>query len=388
MTCTQFSLFCDALLNSCILYAESSKTTDDEVSEMVSRTHKVLLQEIENSKSRNDYIHNFNCYVDLVNNNPILSIPHKVDESVADMMIMTRDRQALERLSHPTGYDWYINQVTYQEKRNEMVKWYWRKTGKTFDWDNLQTFNEKMQWIKLHPTKEQTVLADKVRCRTYLMDKYRLPKALFSNILKVWTSVDDITQEDIDALPERFVIKTNHGVGSHIIVNDGNKPSLHEIKEHFRKVWSTSFASIAPYEEVYDYIVKLIFVEEYLEDATDDEIRDYKVMCIGGKAQFIWVDKDRYTDHKRNVYSTDWSKLDFEIEYSSFDEELDKPVYLDEMISIAEMISAEQAQLRVDFFITNDGRLILGECTSTTESGICRWFPDEKNVEYGKMLNI
>lgn len=81
--------------------------------------------------------------------------------------------------------------------------------GKELNLDNPQTFNEKLQWLKLHNRKpEYTIMVDKYLSKQYVADKigaeYVVP------LLGVWDDPDEI---DFDALPDQFVLKCNHNSG-------------------------------------------------------------------------------------------------------------------------------------------------------------------------------
>ena len=78
------------------------------------------------------------------------------------------------------------------------------------------TFNEKLQWLKLH---------NRNPLYNTLVDKYAMKKWVADNIggeyvipaFACWESADDI---DISDLPERFVLKTNHDCGGVVICHD------------------------------------------------------------------------------------------------------------------------------------------------------------------------
>ena len=46
-------------------------------------------------------------------------------------------------------------------------------------------------------------------------------------------------------------------------------------------------------------------------------INDYKFLCFNGKPYFVWVDVDRFDNHKRNVYDLDWNLQPFEITFKN-----------------------------------------------------------------------
>lgn len=99
------------------------------------------------------------------------------------------------------------------------LKMLWRlKFHKSLNLDNPQTFNEKLQWLKIHDRKPiYTTMADKYAVKKYVADKiggkYIIPT------LGVWESFEDI---NFDILPNQFVLKCTHDSGGIIIVKDKN----------------------------------------------------------------------------------------------------------------------------------------------------------------------
>ena len=74
--------------------------------------------------------------------------------------------------------------------------------------DNPQTFNEKLQWLKLYDHNPlYTTLVDKYKVKEWVAQKigtqYVIPT------LGIYQSVDEI---DLDKLPDRFVLKCNHDI--------------------------------------------------------------------------------------------------------------------------------------------------------------------------------
>ena len=100
------------------------------------------------------------------------------------------------------------------------LKCYYRvKLGKKFNLEDPQTFNEKMQWLKLYDRKPiYTTLVDKYEVKKYIAEqigeKYIIPT------LGVWNKYDDI---DFDSLPNQFVLKCTHDSGGLVICKDKTK---------------------------------------------------------------------------------------------------------------------------------------------------------------------
>ena len=50
-------------------------------------------------------------------------------------------------------------------------------------------------------------------------------------------------------------------------------------------------------------------------DESGYELKDYKFFCFDGVPRLVQIDFDRYTNHKRNVYDTEWNLLDLLIKF-------------------------------------------------------------------------
>ena len=116
-----------------------------------------------------------------------------------------------------------IHEYCPDEKRAVALKeWYFDATGETLNLDNPQTCNEKIQWLKLYDsTPLKSRLADKFAVRSWIKEK--IGEQYLVPLLGVWDRFDDI---DFDSLPQKFVLKCNHGSGYNIIVTDKSKFDL------------------------------------------------------------------------------------------------------------------------------------------------------------------
>ena len=146
---------------------------------------------------------------------------------------------------------------------------------------NPRTFNEKLQWLKLHDHNPiYTTMVDKVRVKEYVTSlagaKYIIPN------LGIWNNAEEI---DFDILPDRFVIKCNHDSHGVIVVNDKGKTNLEAVREKLRKrlqVDGYAYGREWPYKDV----ERKILAEEFIE-GDSGELIDYKVHCFGGEPKFI-----------------------------------------------------------------------------------------------------
>ncbi|MBQ6249941.1 MAG: glycosyltransferase [Oscillospiraceae bacterium] len=288
-----------------------------------------------------------------------------------------------EKASIP-GKDYAYYSTLPPEKYPEELKlWYKRVTGDELDLDNPKTCNEKLQWLKLYDaTPLKTRLADKYLVRDWVKEKigeeYLIP------LLGVWDSFDEI---DFDKLPNQFALKANHGSAWNIIVKDKATFDRAEAKKKFDTWMHQNFAFRWGMELHYMNIPPKIIAEQYMENL--DQLIDYKVWCSDGKARFIWVDTDRFTAHKRTLFTLDWERLPITMgdHYPMDTRDIPKPVNLEKMIRFAELMCQDFCQVRVDFYEV-DGKLYFGEMTFTSTSGTDRTNPRSFERELGDLITL
>ena len=263
-----------------------------------------------------------------------------------------------------------------------LTNWYHRKTGETLNLENPKTFNEKIQWLKLYDsTPIKTKLADKYLVRDWIKEK--IGEEYLVPLLGVWEKANDI---DFNKLPNQFVLKCNHGCGYNIIVQDKTQLDIKEAKQKLTNWSKENFAFKYGLQLHYKNIKPLIIAEKYIEQI-DEQICDYKFLCFNGNVKYCWVDKDRYTEHKRNIYNMNWERLDVNINpiYDVIDE-CNKPVNFDKMVKFAEILSKDFRFVRVDFYEAGD-RLYFGEMTFTSSSGTEKIYPESFDLELGSYIN-
>lgn len=264
-----------------------------------------------------------------------------------------------------------------------LKEWYRKRTGEELNLDNPTTYNEKIQWMKLYDSTEtKAKLADKYLVREYVKDK--IGDEYLVDLIGEWKDVERIPFEE---LPNKFVLKANHGCGYNIIVKDKNELNVKETKERLSKWLNTNFAYSAGLELHYKMIDPRIIAEEYIENS-EGELNDYKVFCFNGKAEYIMFLKDRNTKLKMAFYDVEWNKMPFVYSYERLEEDIPKPDKLDELIRISEKLAEGFPHVRVDFYITNEDKLKFGEMTFTSYSGACIWNPPEYNKILGDKIQL
>lgn len=263
--------------------------------------------------------------------------------------------------------------------------WYRYNFGKKLNLDNPETFNEKLQWLKLNNRKDEyTRMVDKYEVKEYVAsivgDQFIIPT------LGVWDSFDEI---DFDALPKQFVLKCTHDSGGLVICKDKSKLDLKAAKKKIQKSLKRSYYWVGR-EWPYKNVKPRIIAEAYMQDSKTNDLKDYKFFCFGGVAKCFKVDFDRYIEHHANYYDMQRNLLDFgEAAYPPNDKKkLDiNPETLEEMQRLAEKLSADIPFLRADFYDV-DGRIYFGELTFYPASGFGKFTSEQSDQLMGKWISI
>lgn len=249
---------------------------------------------------------------------------------------------------------------------------YMKTIGHKLNWNLLQTYTEKMQWEKIYDKNPlKTVLADKYQVREWVEKKigseYLIP------LLGIWDSFEDI---DFDLLPNQFVLKTNHGTGTNLIVKDKNTIRMKSIKRMFDDWMATDYAFTNSLQLHYRNIPRKILAEKYLETNLG-ELQDYKFLCFGGKPCFCWVDLGRFSKHTRTVFNMNWELQPWtQASYGIANYDIPKPKNFEKMIEIATTLSQGFSHVRVDLYNV-DGKIYFGEMTFTNGSGLDQIVPEK-----------
>ena len=258
-----------------------------------------------------------------------------------------------------------------EEYREILENYYFYCTGEKLNLDHPRTFSDKIQWLKLYDTTpEKTRLADKYLVRDWV--KERIGEEYLIPLLGVWDRFSDI---DFDTLPDKFVLKCNHGCKWNLVVKDKSTFDAAAAKKKFDQWMEINYAFRHGFELQYDKIPRKIIAEQYIEQL-DHDLEDYKFHSFDGEPKLIQVIGNRNMDErtaKECFLSTDWKLQDIQFHtYSQFDTVPPKPVNYEKMLEIARELAQGFAYVRVDLYDL-DGEIKFGEMTFTPGSGIRKW---------------
>lgn len=256
------------------------------------------------------------------------------------------------------------------------------KVGYPLNLEHPRTYNEKLQWIKLHDCNPlMAQCCDKYAVRAYVESK---GCGKYLNDL-LWQGFNP---EDIpfDNLPGRYVVKVTHGSTFNIIVDGTKSVNREEVVAKCRKWLRAKFLPCYG-EWFYGMEQSRIVVEKYLEGDGGNGLFDYKIFCFNGEPRMVAVYSDRDVACREDLFDLDWNETEYVGTYPKSGKRIAKPVCLDEVVSAAKTLSANCCHARVDFFAC-DGRPVFGELTFTFSAGFARFGTIDMDNVMGDWLKL
>lgn len=267
------------------------------------------------------------------------------------------------------------------------IKWrFWLRMGKFPDLENPNTYNEKLQWLKLNDRNPlYSKLVDKYAVKKYVADK--IGEEYIIPTLGVWNSFDEI---DFDKLPNRFVLKCTHDSGGIVICKDKSRLNYAKAKKKLEKSMKTDYYLRTGREWPYSNVPRRIMAEQYMEDSATNELRDYKFFAFDGKVRALYIASERQIEEeetKFDIYDEKFNHLPVMWGHPNSKKKIEKPVNFDKMIKLAEKLAKGFSHVRVDFYEV-DGRIYFGEFTFYTLSGMTPFTPKEWDMKFGDWIRL
>lgn len=256
--------------------------------------------------------------------------------------------------------------------------------GYDLDLDNPRTFNEKLQWLKLHDRNPlYTTLVDKCAVKQWVAD--RIGPEYVTPTYARWDRAEDV---DVSGLPERFVLKTNHDSGGVAICRDRATFDLEAAKRklarHLRRNYYWGCREW-PYRDVRP----CVFAEEYLDPGEGGDLADYKLFRFSSGRMVTLVCEDRLlgAGMKETFFDEEWCPLDLtEGGHPSNPGHL-APPHFEQMRALCDELAEGLPFCRVDFYESGGG-LLFGEMTLYPCGGFERFDPPEWDERLGSWVDL
>lgn len=289
--------------------------------------------------------------------------------------------------SYHKAMEKYYSSLSLNEQKKELSDFYENALGRKPDLNNPQTFTEKIQWMKFF---------DNLEIKARLSDKYLAPFHVLNTIpelrtvkqLGVWKKAEEIK---FDVLPEKFVLKCNHGSAMNIIVKDKKNLNIKKTIKKLNNWLKLDYGLMnGMFENQYSLIERKIIAETYIEEM-DGNLHDFKFHCFMGEPKIIEYIGDReFNTHKYKsaLLTPDWKKTGIYFnDDPQYQGEIEKPAQLEKMIEYTKSMSKPFNYVRIDFYCINN-RIYFGEFTFTPDSGIMKFNNPNTDREWGAWIKI
>lgn len=264
---------------------------------------------------------------------------------------------------------------------------YWIKTGRRLNLKNPIRYNEKLQWYKLYYRDPlMTQCADKYRVRDYVTSK-----GLKDILVPLYGAYNNADEINFDALPDKFVLKSNNGGGNstNIICRDKNEINIPEVKDIVDS-WLLERTPKAGREWSYYDIKPKVIAEKYLKENSKYGLIDYKFYCFNAEPHYVKVAINTTSTKgpQNGIFDIDFKQLPYyRTEVGKITERIEKPKNFKYMCEIAKKLSEDFPHVRVDLY-NIDGKIYFGELTFYDTSGYQIFNLEEFDFILGELFTV
>lgn len=224
--------------------------------------------------------------------------------------------------------------------------------------------------------------ADKYGVRKYVSDK-----GYANALLECYGVWDDPEKIPFEQLPKKFAMKATNGCSGHVFCHDKNKLDIPAAIKKVKAAMELRQRSFN-FEPHYRLIPPRVYCEELMELKNQTDIVDYKFHCVKGKVNSVLLVYNRTDDGKYCLQLKDkyWNEKEgLTAKYKS-DVFIAKPQNFDQMVEMAQTLSADFDFVRVDLYEYN-GKVYFGELTFTPQGGNLAYFTLQYHKEIAKEIN-
>lgn len=290
-------------------------------------------------------------------------------------------------IQHPEilGSSILMKFFTWIPDRTYLKMLYRLKTGKRLNFKKPESFNEKLQWLKLYNRKpEYTPMVDKITAKKFAAERIGMQHIIPT--YGFWDSPDEI---DWDSLPESFILKTSNGGGGSGVVFCTDKSDFDKeaaIGKLKASMKSNIYARLK--EWPYKNVKPRILAEKLLKTDDGSALEDYKFFCFDGKVKAVLVSYGRFKGETCfDYFDENFTKFPFRQGGPNSPIIHTKPDNFDKMKELAEKLSDGLPHARIDLYGFN-GNIYFGEVTFFDSSGFAKFDPEEWDYKFGQWLKL
>lgn len=256
----------------------------------------------------------------------------------------------------------------------------WRELHDFPNLINCRDFNDKIQWLKLFDQSPEIVrCSDKIQVRDYIRERVG-----DQYLVKLYQIHDHFSQIDFNALPNAFVIKTNHDSGTVILVRDKSKLDYQTVEARIEAALKRPYGWMNG-EWAYSYVQPKILVEELLDQKSLKPPPDYKFHCVNGYIRWLQFIFDRGNTTKECIIDANGHLTNIHFDHNmQHCENFDTPYRWIHIKNIIEKIAVGFKYVRIDVYNIKE-KIYVGEMTFYPLMGC---YKSEGQKKLGQLLDF
>jgi hypothetical protein len=278
---------------------------------------------------------------------------------------------------------------------------YRKAFGREPDLRHPVLFTEKVTARKLFERRRIfTTISDKILVRDFVTARIGT-----QYLTRLYLVCDRFEEIDFDKLPDKFVIKPNHGTHWVSIVEDKKAFDRVAAQKLFRRWMRTSYY-VNSREFFYKNIDRRIMVEEFLQEGSGAPAIDYKFYVYDGVPRFLslsqplptgddviiaFYDRNlRWLPVQRNFSTNAYTRakaLKKDVPVENPFEGFTFPSNIEEMFGLACELGRGFDFIRADLY-DPAGRILFGELTTLPGGGVSSFDPPIYDQIFGQYWNF
>ena len=181
--------------------------------------------------------------------------------------------------------------------------------GRKLNLRNPKILTEKIQWLKLYDNLPiKTSLTDKVLVRDWI--KSKIGEKQLTPVFQICSSFEEI---DFENLPNKFMVKCNHGCKWQYTVKDKETYLKHDFLISYSKRmvddWmKQTFYGWSDFELQYKDIQPKILIEKLLCETSDKPKTEFEIWCFNSIPKYFTIIDNEAEN--RNIYDENYNLID------------------------------------------------------------------------------
>lgn len=312
-----------------------------------------------------------------------LSLPIRVVKRLAKgAPLSSRERTSKEasvRDPYDTPYNQYLSRLSSEEYQLQLPSLvshsYLQKKGGIPSLENPETFNEKLLFRKIHDRIQDTT---RIVCDAWRSREWAAERIGWESLPKAWGPWEKFEDIEFDALPHGFMLRCNHGPHMYYGVEDAGKVDRDYLKQLFGAWIAGNPAYTEELRTEYREVPPCIFAEELPLDCESQ----YVLWCFDGKARLV----QPVGSHM--FYDTSWRQQRFSAGAPETGRIDVRPAQLEELVRVAECLSAGVEFLCVTLGSMHENRIVLRSLEVSPGGGYMEWKPAVADYWIGELWQL